>query len=68
MINYEINYKKKFKKFFQHHYDLTDYRKKITHNTDQSEKIIQFNNAIACSLLIYVESIFTIRRFILRRF
>ena len=67
-ISYKIKYKKKFKKFFQHHYDSTDYRKEITHNADQTEKVIQFNNAIACSLLMYAQSVFIIRRYILQQF
>ena len=68
MINYEIKYKKKFKKNFWRHYDSTDYRKKITRNADQTEKIMQFNNIIACSLLMYAQSIFIIRYFILPQF
>ena len=63
-INYEIKYKKKFKIFFQHHYNSINYQKEITHNADQTEKIIQFNNTIAYSLLMYAQSVFIIQYFI----
>ena len=67
-INYEIKYKKEFKKFFQHYYDSTNYRREITHNADQTEKIMQFINAIAYSWLMYTQSMFITQRFILRQF
>ena len=53
MINYEIKYKKEFMKLLQHHYDSINYRREITHNVNQTEKITQFDNAIACFLNIY---------------
>ena len=59
-----LNIKKNSKKNIQHYYDLINYRKEIMHNVNQTEKIMQFNNTIACFLLMYMQSIFITRRFI----